>query len=87
MARDRTDTLHVTADSLYPGTTVRYHYRAGNSLATVVRRSERYISFLGEECNGTFTYEQIELLLEEGRLQIVLDDETHVPVDGISERL
>ncbi|MCU4974364.1 hypothetical protein OB955_16695 [Halobacteria archaeon AArc-m2/3/4] len=72
--------LRVTADAIGPGTSVRYHYRGGNSLATVVDRTDRYVTFVGAECDGTFTHDQIDRLIDDDRLQIVLDDETHVPV-------
>lgn len=79
--RSSSTALRVTADALAPGTTVRYHYRTGNSLATVVERTDRYVTFVGGECDGTFTHDQIDRLIDDDRLQIVLDDETHVPLE------
>ena len=87
MTRRVSNLFTVTAAALNPGTSIRYYYGDGDSLATVVRRSEDYVSFLGAECNGTFTYDQIERLFAEGRLEIVLDDETHVPTDGRADEL
>ena len=75
----------TTADALLPGTTVRYYYRTGDSLATVVERTDRFVTFVGEECDGRFTHDQIDRLIEDGRLEIVLDDETHVPNDDAAE--
>ena len=74
--------VETTADALFPGATVRYHYRTGDSLATVVERTDRYLTFVGEECDGRFTHNQIDRLIEDGRLEVVLDDETHLPADG-----
>lgn len=87
MTRGVSNLFSLTAEALNPGTTVRYYYGSGDALATVVRRSADYVSFLGRECNGTFTYDQIERLFAEGRLEIVLDDETHVPDEDVAERL
>lgn len=71
----------TTADALFPGTTVRYYYRTGDSLATVVERTERFVTFTGPECDGRFTHDQIDRLIEDDRLEVVLDDESHVPSD------
>ncbi|SEH16945.1 hypothetical protein SAMN04487967_2877 [Natronorubrum sediminis] len=76
--------LQTTADALFPGTTVRYYYRTGDSLATVVDRSDRFITFLGTECDGRFTYDQIDRLFADDRLEVVLDDRTHVPGDDVT---
>ncbi len=75
----------TSADALHPGTTVRYYYRTGDSLATVIERTEGYVTFAGEECNGRFTHDQIDRLIRDGRLEIVLDDTNHCPtaVGGI----
>ncbi|QSX00969.1 hypothetical protein [Haloterrigena alkaliphila] len=74
--------FRTTVDAIHPGTTVRYHYRSGSSLATVVERTERYVTFVGPNCDGRFTHEQIDRLIEDDRLEVVLDDDHHVPVDA-----
>lgn len=79
MALHRRSCLTVSAESLHPGTTVRYEYRTGDSLATVVERTDRHVTFIGADCDGTFTHGQIERLIDDGRLEIVLDDEVHTP--------
>ncbi|WP_440766850.1 hypothetical protein [Natronorubrum sp. DTA7] len=71
--------LQTTAAALFPGTTVHYAYRTGDSLATVVERTDRFVTFVGAECDGRFTHEQIDRLIDDGRLEVVLDDELHVP--------
>ena len=86
MVLHRFQYLRLTADALHPGTTVRYHYRSGSSLATVVERTDRYVTFIGPECDGRFTRDQIEFLIEDGRLEVVLDDEYHVPEDAALTR-
>ncbi|AEH36381.1 hypothetical protein [Halopiger xanaduensis] len=70
--------LPTTSEALFPGTTVRYYYRTGDSLATVVERTERFVTFIGDDCDGKFTHDQIDRLFEGGRLEIVLDDERPV---------
>ncbi|MXV63228.1 hypothetical protein GS429_14355 [Natronorubrum sp. JWXQ-INN-674] len=85
MVRPRWRYTRTTADALHPGTTVRYHYRTGDSLATVVERTERFVTVVGEECDGRFTHDQIDRLIEDDRLEVVLDDESHVPDDGVPE--
>ncbi|MFP8951867.1 hypothetical protein ACLI4Z_02675 [Natrialbaceae archaeon A-arb3/5] len=82
MALHQWRSLRVTADAVLPGATVRYHYRGGSSLATVTERTERYVTFVGEDCDGRFTHDQIDRLIEADRLQVVLDNERHVPTDG-----
>lgn len=82
MTLHRRKYLRVTADALFPGTTVRYSYRTGNSLATVVERTESLVTFVGEDCDGRFTHSQIDRLFADGRLEIVLDDEIHTPGDS-----
>ncbi|MDF9744767.1 hypothetical protein [Natrinema salsiterrestre] len=84
MTLHRRTRLTVTAAALHPGTTVRYHYRTGTSLATVVERTDRHVAFIGTDCDGTFTHGQIERLIDDGRLEVVLDDEVHTP-DNRSE--
>lgn len=78
--------LRVTGDALHPGTTVRYHYRTGSALATVVERTDQHVTFVGDDCDGRFTHDQIEQLLATDRLQVVLDDELHAPERGLSKR-
>ncbi|RKD93383.1 hypothetical protein [Halopiger aswanensis] len=81
MVLHRVISLSTTADALFPGTTVRYYYRTGDSLATVVECTDRFVTFIGEDCDGKFTRDQIDRLFEDGRLEVVLDDERHVPSD------
>ncbi|WP_436346685.1 hypothetical protein [Natronorubrum sp. FCH18a] len=85
MVFPRSIPLRTTAAALFPGTTVHYSYRTGDSLATVVERTERFVTFVGEECDGRFTHEQINRLIDDGRLEVVLDDELHVPEDEAAE--
>lgn len=63
----------VTAAAIHPGTRVRYHHRDGSSRARVTEKTARYVTFAGDDCDGTFTHEQIDRLLTGDRLQIVLD--------------
>ena len=79
MIGSRRRPVETTADALFPGTTVRYRYRTGDSLATVLERTDRFVTFVGPDCDGRFTHGQIDRLIEDGRLEVVLDDETHVP--------
>lgn len=72
MTIPRWKSLRVTSEAVWPGTTVRYHHRDGDSIATVTERTARFITFVGEECDGKFTHEQIDRLIEDGRLEIVL---------------
>ena len=81
MSLHRRKYLRVTAAALHPGTTVHYSYRTGSSLATVVERTDRFVTFVGEDCDGRFTHGQIDRLIRDGRLEIVLDDESHAPDD------
>ena len=60
----------VTVDAVHPGITVRYHYREGSSLATVVEKTDRRVRSTGPDCNGAFNHDQIDGLIEENRLQI-----------------
>lgn len=85
MVRHRITSVRTTADALFPGTTVRYHYRTGDSLATVVERTDRFVTFVGEECDGRFTHDQIDRLIDDDRLEVVLDNEIHVPADEVPE--
>jgi carotenoid cleavage dioxygenase-like enzyme len=76
------DNLHgkfyrVTPETIHEGTTVRYHWRDGTGLATVTEKTDDRIAFRGPECNGRFTHDQIERLVQDGRLEVVLDDERH----------
>lgn len=69
--------VRTTAAAIHDDTTLRYHWNNGNGLATVTEKTDKYIEFSGPECNGRFTHEQINTLIENGRLQIVIDSETH----------
>jgi hypothetical protein len=64
----------VTVDAVHPGTTVRYHYREGGSLATVVGKTDRRVGFCGPNCNGAFDHDQVDRLVDGNRLPAVLDD-------------
>ncbi|ADB59284.1 hypothetical protein Htur_0384 [Haloterrigena turkmenica DSM 5511] len=81
MLPPRRSSFRTTVTALHPGTTVRYHYRTGDSLATVVEYTDRVVTFVGPDCDGRFTHDQIDRLLEDDRLEVVLDDETHLPDD------
>ncbi|NUB90515.1 hypothetical protein HTZ84_15415 [Haloterrigena sp. SYSU A558-1] len=81
MIAPRRSSFRTTATALHPGTTVRYYYRTGDSLATVVEYTERFVTFVGPNCDGRFTHDQIDRLLEDDRLEVVLDDEMHLPDD------
>ena len=85
MAVHGTPSLQATGDALFPGTTVQYQYRSGDGLATVVERTERYVTFVGTDCNGKFTHDQIDRLLAADQLRIVLDDEIHAPESALSD--
>jgi len=78
--------LYVTAEAVHPGTTVHYDYRTGSSLATVVEKTDRHITFSSEDCHGKFNYDQIDSLIDEGRLYVVLDEETHVDPESVPGR-
>ena len=69
--------LRVTADAIHPGTTVRYDYRTGSCLATVVRKSDTHVVIQGEGCHAKFNFGQVDELVEEDRLRVVLDDAYH----------
>ncbi|AGB36103.1 hypothetical protein [Natronococcus occultus] len=77
--------LTLSAETLHRGTTIRYHYRTGSALATVVERTPERVTFVGEDCDGTFTDDQIDRLFATDRLQVVLDDELHLPADATFE--
>ncbi|OVE83812.1 hypothetical protein [Natronolimnobius baerhuensis] len=81
MVRHRFSYARTTEAAIFPGTTVRYHYRTGDSLATVVERTDRFVTFIGPDCDGRFTHDQIDRLIDDDRLEVVLDDEYHVPDD------
>lgn len=74
--------LSVDVDAVHPGTTVRYHYRTGDALATVVEKTDRYVEFVGDECNGRFTHDQIDRLMADDRLEIVLAEGQPIAPDG-----
>lgn len=83
----RSVTDHRTAAAhLQLGTTVRYRWRDGSGLATVVERTDGFVRFDGPDCDGRFTLEQVERLIADDRLSVVLDDGVHAPfpwwVDG-----
>lgn len=67
--------FRLTAEAVHPGTTVRYYHRYGSGLATVTEKCDRFVTFVGEDCDGRFSHEQIDRLLDDERLQIVLDDD------------
>ncbi|WP_323192047.1 hypothetical protein [Halostella sp. PRR32] len=75
--------LYVTAEAIHPGTTVHYDYRTGSSLATVIEKTDRHITLSSEDCHGKFNYDQINSLIDEGRLRVVLDDESHVDPEHV----
>lgn len=76
MSAERAD-RRTTAAHVHLGTTVRYRWRNGSGLATVVERTDRIVGFDGPDCDGRFTPDQIDRLIEEGRLEVVLDEGTH----------
>ncbi|MCU4925038.1 hypothetical protein OB905_03430 [Halobacteria archaeon AArc-dxtr1] len=84
MTLRRRSYLRVTEAALLPGTTVRYHYRTGSSFATVVERTDRLVTFVGPDCDGTFSFDQIDRLIADDRLEVVLDDAIHAPADEIA---
>lgn len=67
----------TTSKHIHVGTTVRYHWRGRIGLATVVETTDRYVTFVGSDCDGRFNRDQINQLINEGRLQVVLDEESH----------
>ncbi|PSP79481.1 hypothetical protein BRC81_04485 [Halobacteriales archaeon QS_1_68_20] len=73
MPAESGESFGVTVDAIHPGTTVRYHYRGGDSLAVVTEKADGHVTFVGDDCNGKFTYDQIDRMLESGRLLIVLE--------------
>ncbi|NHN47356.1 hypothetical protein G9464_07075 [Halostella sp. JP-L12] len=73
--------LRITADAVHPGTTVRYDYRTGSCLATVVRKTDRHVVIDGEGCHAKFDLDQADELLESGRLRVVLDDVVHADAE------
>ncbi|QLD87756.1 hypothetical protein HWV07_01375 [Natronomonas salina] len=77
MSRYAADATRTRAAALFVGSTVRYHWRDGDGLATVVEATDDRIAFHGPECDGRFTRDQIDRLFETDRLQIVLDDEQY----------
>ena len=77
MSRLPADATRTGADALFVGSTVRYRWRDGDGLATVVEATDDRIAFRGPECNGRFTHDQIDRLFEDGRLHVVLDDAWH----------
>ncbi len=73
MPAEREECLALTVDAIHPGTTVRYHYRGGDAIAAVTEKADGHVTFVGDDCNGKFTYDQIDRMLAEGRLQVVLE--------------
>lgn len=67
----------IGAEHVLVGTTVRYRWRDRDGLATVVEKTDRYVRFDGPDCGGRFNHDQIDRLVDEGRLEVVLDDETY----------
>ncbi|WP_247729209.1 hypothetical protein [Halovivax limisalsi] len=72
MRRTGRRTGQLTSAALFPGTAVRYHHRDGADLATVTEVGEDIVAFVGANCDGRFTHDQIDRLIEAGRLEIVL---------------
>lgn len=79
MGASQNPATKTTADVLYPGATVRYHWASDAGLATITERTETYIEFKGERCDGRFTHDQINRLFADGRLEVILDDTRHDP--------
>ena len=77
MAHLPADAARTGAAALFVGSTVRYRWRDGDGLATVVEAADDRIAFSGPECNGRFTHDQIDRLFEDDRLHVVLDDAWH----------
>lgn len=67
-----TDRFQTTADAIFEGATVRYHWRDGDGLATVIEKTDSHVAFSGPDCNGLFTLDQINRLFEDDRLEVVL---------------
>ena len=77
MSHFRRALRRVGVEAVQVGTTLRYYHRSGDSLATVTEKDDEFVAFVGPDCDGHFTHEQIDEMLEEGRLQVVLDDARH----------
>ena len=75
MAEASPDTRRISAGALFPGTTVCYHHRQGSDRATITERDDKFVTFVGENCDARFTHRQIDRLLEAGRLEVVLTDD------------
>ena len=73
MAEAHGNYLGIDTDALHPGTTVHYYYRSGDSVAVVTEKTDEHVTFVGDDCNGTFTHEQIDSMLADGRLEVVLE--------------
>jgi hypothetical protein len=67
----------VGVDAMQVGTTVRHYYRPGDSLATVTEKIDEFVAFVGPDCDGHFTHQQIEEMIDDGRLRVVIDDVRH----------
>ncbi|WP_254863507.1 hypothetical protein [Halovivax gelatinilyticus] len=74
MRQRSSDLYRLTAEAFLPGTTLVYHHRDGADVATVTEADGRVVAFAGDDVDGRFTYGQIEILLESGRLEVVLTD-------------
>lgn len=83
MAHLPADAARTAATALFVGSTVRYHWRDGDGLATVVEATDDRVAFSGPECNGRFTRDQIDRLFEDDRLHVVLDDARHADVPRV----
>lgn len=77
MSHFRRALRQVDVEAIQVGTSVRFHHRSGESLATVTEKDDEFVAFVGPDCDGHFTHEQIDELIEAGRLQVVLDDVRH----------
>lgn len=75
MRQSSPGTRQVTAEALFPGTTVCYHHREGSDRATITETDGTFVTFIGENCDARFTNRQVNRLLEAGRLEIVLTDD------------
>lgn len=69
--------VRTTADALHLGASIRYFWKDSDGLATVTEKSDEHVFFEGPECDGWFTHEQINTLIDDGRLEVVLDSERH----------
>lgn len=68
----RGEYVGLSSAALEPGTTVLYRHGSGDSLATVTETTDDHVAFVGDDCDGHFPREQIDRMLEDGRLVLVL---------------